>query len=162
MLRGTSRAIAEEERKQLSREQLKKLPPDQAIELFLLNLPPERRLVCLAGWEAIHNVTETLQEGGYVMDKQRVLTMLDVVTEDIPDLLYLSPEESMPQEFKQLFRSWISLIEHSLPRQKILRDSEKDRAEINAILAACMEATKLLDRGFQYFGIRKVEPRQVA
>jgi len=155
---GTLRAIREEETKRQTREQLRQLKdPEKAIELFMLQLPPERRLLTLTGWEAVHNVTRTLQEGGYVMNKERVLTMLDVITEDIPDLLYLSPEDAMPHEFKQLFRSWISLIEHSLPREKILRDSEKDRAEINAILAACMEATKLLDRAFAYFEIRKAQ-----
>jgi hypothetical protein len=142
------------QRRQFTRSELKKLPSDQAIELLLLNLPAERQGICLAGWDAIQQVMDKLDRGGYTMNPAKVDSMLQVLTEDIPDLIWLSPDDAMPPAFKQLFRSWISLIEHSLPREKLRSPHEKDRMEVQTLIAGMVEATRLLARAFDYFEVR--------
>lgn len=166
MTHGVEAAIRKTEQREWSRQELKKLPAEKAVELKLLSLPPERQALCLHGWEAIQDVTEILHAGGYTMRTDRVLTMLDVLTEDLPDLLWLSPDDAIPHAFKQLFRSWISLIEHALPREKLLSKREEDRMEVQALLAAGGQATKLLGKAWDYFEIKPAAPadpaRQVA
>ena len=40
------------------RKQLKQLPPDQAIDLYLAGLPPERQALVFAMWEMMVDLTQ--------------------------------------------------------------------------------------------------------
>jgi len=139
------------------RKLLKQLPPEQAIELYLAGLPPERQALVLAIWEMMSDVTRGVLQRSYRYDQQRVLTLVSVMTDDLPELLHLAPEEQMPLELKEMFRSWISGFEHMMPEQRVRSKDRKNQIMVETLLGAWLKASEWVTRGVEWLGIQEIE-----
>lgn len=138
------------------RRLLKTLPPDQAIELYLAGLEPERQALVLAMWEMISDITQGVIRRGYRYKTERVLTLVSVMTDDLPELLHLAPEDQMPLELKEMFRSWISGFEHMLPEQRIRSKDRKNQMMVETLLGAWLKASQWVTRGVGWLGIEEI------
>jgi hypothetical protein len=142
------------------RRLLKTLPPDQALELYLAGLPPERSALVLAMWEMLSDITRGVMQRAYSFDQDRVLTLVSVMTDDLPELLHLAPEEQMPLELKEMFRSWISGFEHMLPEERIRSKDRKNQMMVETLLGAWLKASQWVSRGVEWLGIQEVQLEQ--
>jgi hypothetical protein len=138
------------------RKLLKQLPPDQAIELYLSGLPPERQALVYAMWEMMTDLTSGVTRRAFRFNQERVLTLVSVMTDDLPELLHLAPEEQMPLELKEMFRSWISGFEHMLPEQRIRSKDRKQQLMVETLLGAWLKAGSWIRRGIDWLGIEEL------
>jgi len=138
------------------RRLLKTLPPDEAIELYLAGLDPERQALVLAMWEMISDITQGVIRRGYRYNSEKVLTLVSVMTDDLPELLHLAPEEQMPLELKEMFRSWISGFEHMLPEQRIRSKDRKNQMMVETLLGAWLKTSQWVTKGVQWLGIEEL------
>lgn len=138
------------------RKLLKQLPPDQAIDLYLAGLPPERQALVFAMWEMMADLTQGVVRRAYAFDRERLLTFVSVMTDDLPELLHLAPEAQMPIEMKELFRSWISGFDHMLPAQRIQSQDRKQQLMVETLLGAWLKAGTWVARGIDWLGIEEL------
>ena len=138
------------------RARLKKLPPDEAIRLYLETLPPERRALVEAGWSMMRDVTAGVMRRAYSFDKERLLVLVDVLTDDLPELLQLAPEDQMPLELKEMFRGWISGFEHMLPGQRVRSENRKHQMMIETLLGGWYKASMWMVQGIEWLRINEL------
>jgi hypothetical protein len=141
------------------RRLLKTLPPDRAIELYLAGLPPERQQLVYAVWEMLVDLTSGVQRRAYRFDQARLLTFVAVITDDLPELLHLAPEDRMPVELKEMFRSWISGFEHMMPENRIRSKDRKQQMMVETLLGAWLKAGLWVSRGVEWLRIEEL-PRE--
>jgi hypothetical protein len=138
------------------RRLLKQLSPDDAVELYLEGLPPERKALVYALWEMLADLTSGVVRRAYSYDKERLLTFTTVITDDLPELLHLAPEERMPLEMKEMFRSWISGFEHMMPAQRIRSKERKQQMMVETLLGAWLKAGLWVSRGVEWLKIQEL------
>src|SRR5208282_4003234 len=118
------------------RDMLKKMKPEDAVAYYLETLPPERQALVFALWNVLADLTEGVTSARFTFDKDRVTALVEVMTDDLPELLQLAPEEQMPLEMKEMFRSWISGFEHMLPIQRVQSGDRKNQLMVATLLGA--------------------------
>jgi hypothetical protein len=138
------------------RRMLQKLPPSQAVELYLAGLPPERREVVNAIWAMLSDITQGVTRRAYSFDRERTLLFVTVIVDDIPELLHLAPEAKMPLELKEMFRSWISGFEHMLPASRIRSSDRKQQMMVETLLGAWLKAGLWVSKGVAWLKIEEL------
>jgi hypothetical protein len=138
------------------RKLLRQLPPDRAIELYLAGLEPERQKLVFAMWDMMVDLTRGVTRRAYRYNQERVLMLVSVMTDDLPELLHLAPEDQMPLELKEMFRSWISGFEHMMPANRVRSKDRKQQLMVETLLGAWMKAGVWVHRGVEWLGIEEL------
>ncbi|MGI0129444.1 MAG: hypothetical protein ACREEC_04725, partial [Thermoplasmata archaeon] len=137
------------------RRLLKTLDPEDAIVLYLESIPEERRNLVYALWEMIVDLTGGVLRRAYRYDRQRLLALTEVITDDLPELLQLAPEDQMPLEMKEMFRGMISGFEHMLPHQRITSKDRRQQIMVEIMLGAWLKAGLWVGRGVEWLEVKE-------